>query len=295
MILNESKINVSDWLAENEKNFLPPVCNKLMHNEQLVVMFVGGPNQREDYHIEQGEELFYQLKGDMCVKIVENGQRRDVHIKEGEFFILPARVPHSPQRTANSIGLVIERRRLSNELDGVRWMVPDTTQPLYEKWFHCKDLGVELAPIIKAYFASDEYKTKQPNRNVMAKLPFELNNVVLSNREHGPYKLMEKLGESASRINLTPTHMNLQFSIVAFKRGEHVIVDELNSENDVWFWQLNGSSKIERVDSTSSTLFIELSKNESVYLSMKNVNQFRINVLDDDAILLQVMQDSARA
>lgn len=145
-------INTATWLQQNESSFAPPVCNKLMYNEQLVVMFVGGPNQREDYHIEEGEELFYQLRGDMCVKVLESGSRhRDVHIREGEMFLLPARVPHSPQRTAGSIGLVIERRRIPGELDGVRWFVPGSIESLYEKWFPCKDLGIELVPLIKVY------------------------------------------------------------------------------------------------------------------------------------------------
>jgi 3-hydroxyanthranilate 3,4-dioxygenase len=105
-----------------------------MHSKQLIVMCVGGPNQREDYHMEEGEELFYQLKGDMCVKIVENGKHKDVVIKEGEFFILPAKIPHSPQRSANSIGLVVERRRLISEQDGVRWYIPNTVNTLYQNW-----------------------------------------------------------------------------------------------------------------------------------------------------------------
>jgi 3-hydroxyanthranilate 3,4-dioxygenase len=90
-------INTDEWIRENEDKFRPPVCNKLMHNSQLIVMFVGGPNQREDYHIEEGEELFYQVKGDMCLKIIENNQHKDIVIKEGEMFLLPARIPHSPQ------------------------------------------------------------------------------------------------------------------------------------------------------------------------------------------------------
>jgi 3-hydroxyanthranilate 3,4-dioxygenase len=99
-ILNTNRlqvINATQWLKDNEDKFKPPVCNKLMHNSQLIIMFVGGPNSREDYHIEEGEELFYQVKGQMCVKIIENGQHKDVVINEGELFLLPARVPHSPQ------------------------------------------------------------------------------------------------------------------------------------------------------------------------------------------------------
>lgn len=130
-------INIMKWIKENQRNFQPPVCNKLMHNGQLVVMFVGGPNKREDYHIEEGEEVFYQIKGDMCVKIIENGEHKDIYIKEGEIFILPARIPHSPQRNADTVGLVIERKRSQKEIDAVRWFVPGSTNVLYEKWFHC--------------------------------------------------------------------------------------------------------------------------------------------------------------
>ena len=137
-------INSDKWIKENENDFKPPVCNKLMHNNQLTIMFVGGKNIREDYHIEEGEELFYQVKGDISVKILENGQHKEIFIKEGEMFLLPARIPHSPQRPENTIGLVIERKRPANEVDGVRWFIPNSKEPLYEKWFHCTDLGIKV-------------------------------------------------------------------------------------------------------------------------------------------------------
>lgn len=82
---------------------------------------------------------------------MENGVHKDVHIREGEFFLLPAKIPHSPQRSTDSCGLVIERRRDLSETDCVRWFVPSTSDVLYEKWFHCKDLGVELIPLIKGW------------------------------------------------------------------------------------------------------------------------------------------------
>ncbi|KAG7229894.1 hypothetical protein INR49_009611, partial [Caranx melampygus] len=118
-------VNVEDWIAENQNAFLPPVCNKLMHFSQLNIMFVGGPNTRKDYHIEEGEELFYQLKGNMCLKVIENGKHKDVHIKEGEMFLLPARIPHSPQRQVNTVGLVVERRRLLTETDCLRFLASE--------------------------------------------------------------------------------------------------------------------------------------------------------------------------
>ncbi|EDM02712.1 3-hydroxyanthranilate 3,4-dioxygenase, isoform CRA_a [Rattus norvegicus] len=106
----ERCVRVKSWVEENRASFQPPVCNKLMHQEQLKIMFVGGPNTRKDYHIEEGEEVFYQLEGDMVLRVLEQGEHRDVVIRQGEIFLLPARVPHSPQRFANTMGLVIERR-----------------------------------------------------------------------------------------------------------------------------------------------------------------------------------------
>jgi len=115
--------------SEAVKHLLqPPVGNHLIFGsqEQLKVMFVGGPNQRPDYHINEGEELFFQLKGPLDLKIVEHNTPRNVRIEQGQMFCLPARVPHSPQRHAHSCGLVIERERLPHEWDGLRWFVDDS-------------------------------------------------------------------------------------------------------------------------------------------------------------------------
>ena len=68
-------INVPEWLEENKVALsTPPVCNELMHFGQLIIMFVGGGNIREDFHINEGEELFYQLKGEMLLVIEEAGR-----------------------------------------------------------------------------------------------------------------------------------------------------------------------------------------------------------------------------
>ncbi|WAR19474.1 3HAO-like protein [Mya arenaria] len=131
--------NTDRWIEENKKFFLPPVCNKMMHQDgQMKSFYVGGPNQRKDYHIEEGEELFYMVKGDMCLKVVECGKHKDVVIKEGE---------------ADTVGLVIERERSDDEKDGLRYFIEAdgkaTLDSLYEEWFHCEDLGSQLGPIIK--------------------------------------------------------------------------------------------------------------------------------------------------
>ncbi|XP_008252691.4 3-hydroxyanthranilate 3,4-dioxygenase isoform X2 [Oryctolagus cuniculus] len=167
----ERPVRVRTWVRENRASFQPPVCNKLLHQEQLKIMFVGGPNTRKDYHIEEGEEVFYQLEGDMVLRVLERGQHRDVVIRQGEIFLLPARVPHSPQRFANTVGLVIERRRLETELDGLRYYVEDSLDVLYEKWFYCKDLGTQLAPIIQEFFRSEQYRTGKPIPEQLLKEP----------------------------------------------------------------------------------------------------------------------------
>ena len=68
--------NTDKWIKENQKFFLPPVCNKMMHNDQLKVFFVGGPNQRKDFHLEEGEELFYMRKVNMELPILVQGEIR---------------------------------------------------------------------------------------------------------------------------------------------------------------------------------------------------------------------------
>ncbi|GFR00457.1 3-hydroxyanthranilate 3,4-dioxygenase, partial [Trichonephila clavata] len=105
--------------------------------------------------------FFYMMKGDMRLVVAERGQFRDIRIREGEVFLLPARIPHSPQRISDTLGLVIERERSSQELDCLRYYVDDSDEILYEKWFHCENLE-KLGPLIKEYFNSEAYKTGKP-------------------------------------------------------------------------------------------------------------------------------------
>jgi 3-hydroxyanthranilate 3,4-dioxygenase len=138
----------------------PPVSNHMMFNDDLKIMIVGGPNQRNDYHTQNGEELFYQIVGDMDLVIVnpKTGRSEPVHIKEGEIFLLPAGVSHSPQRYAGTLGLVVERNRYPHEIDNLRWHTdaepkaiidPEAKATiLYEEYFHCLDLGTEIKEAI---------------------------------------------------------------------------------------------------------------------------------------------------
>jgi len=131
------------------------VCNKVIYTDSdYIVMVVGGPNQRHDYHVNQTEELFYQVKGDMLLKVIEAGKPKDITIKEGQLFLLPANMPHSPQRFENTAGLVIEIKRPAAEQDRFQWYCQDCGHKLYETSVHIDDIVTQL-PKIFEQFASD--------------------------------------------------------------------------------------------------------------------------------------------
>ncbi|KAJ9460982.1 3-hydroxyanthranilate 3 [Diplonema papillatum] len=161
-------IPMQQWIKDNEASFVPPICNKLMYGEgtKHKVMFVGGPNTRKDYHCNAGAEMFLQIRGNMCLKVMEKGAPKDVHIKEGQVFLLPGRIPHSPNRPEEgSVGLVLERERLPTEMDCMRWYTDDSNSTvLFERWFHCSDLGKQLGPIVEEYKNSDALKTGTPEK-----------------------------------------------------------------------------------------------------------------------------------
>ena len=136
-----------------------------------MIMIVGGPNERTDYHINETEEFFYQLKGDMLLKTVQGNEFVDVPIREGDIFLLPANMPHSPQRYANTIGLVVESRRTTDQVDRLRWycaqckcVIKEASLKLSELPTGPLNLGAALKPIILEYNASVAARTC-PNCN----------------------------------------------------------------------------------------------------------------------------------
>jgi 3-hydroxyanthranilate 3,4-dioxygenase len=154
------------WLAAVRPTLQPPVCNRMLYASPrgLQIMVVGGPNERSDFHVESGEELFLQLEGGMVLRVEERGALRDVAIGEGQAFLLPPHVPHSPQRSAGTLGLVLERaRRAGDGPDGLRWYTADGATVLYEETFHCTDLATQLGPVIARFRASEQARTGAPD------------------------------------------------------------------------------------------------------------------------------------
>jgi 3-hydroxyanthranilate 3,4-dioxygenase len=148
--------NLAEWIDRHREQLQPPVCNQQVFDEDdFIVMIVGGPNSRTDYHIDEGPELFYQIEGDMLLRIVDDGERRDINIAEGEMLLLPPRVPHSPQRFADTVGLVVERKRLEHELDGFLWFCDNCNNKLYEENVYVDDIVAQLPAIFDRFYASE--------------------------------------------------------------------------------------------------------------------------------------------
>lgn len=122
-------------------------------------MVVGGPNTRKDYHIDEGEEFFYQIEGDMNLRLMENGIPKDVPINQGDIFLLPPKVPHSPQRLIDTVGLVIERKRRNGELDGFQWYCDNCHSLLYEKYISLTDIVKQLPPIFNGFWDNEDART----------------------------------------------------------------------------------------------------------------------------------------
>src|SRR5690349_13696757 len=152
--------NLQRWIDENRSLLQPPVGNKCLFGEgDFIVMVVGGPNARKDYHVDPGDEFFYQLEGDMVLRTMQEGRPVELPIRQGEILMLPAHVPHSPQRKANTVGLVVERRRRPGELDGFQWFCEQCNNLLYEEFFELTSIETQFPPIFERFFANRDLRT----------------------------------------------------------------------------------------------------------------------------------------
>ncbi|MCE3002598.1 MAG: 3-hydroxyanthranilate 3,4-dioxygenase [Xanthomonadaceae bacterium] len=152
-------IPLARWIDEHRHLLVPPVGNKCIVDGDFIVMIVGGPNERADWHVEEGPEFFLQIEGEMVLRVQENGAARDIPIRAGELYYLPPRVPHSPQRKAGSVGLVIERRRLPGEQDALQWYCERCNHRLYEERFALLDIETQFAPVFERYYRSTAHRT----------------------------------------------------------------------------------------------------------------------------------------
>ena len=152
-------IDFQRWIDEHRHLLKPPVGNKCVYDGDFIVMVVGGPNQRTDYHWDEGPEFFYQLEGELVLRVQDDGQRRDIPVHAGQIFYLPPRIPHSPQRGPDSIGLVVERKRLAHERDGLMWFCERCNTKLYEQFFELVDIERDFPAVFERFYRSIEHRT----------------------------------------------------------------------------------------------------------------------------------------
>mgnify|MGYP001546576275 CR=1 FL=1 len=161
--------NFKKWIDEHRHLLKPPVMNQVVYtgNDDFIVMVVGGPNKRKDFHYNETEEFFYQLEGNIVVKIVEDGKVVDMHINEGDIFLLPARTPHSPRRTEGSVGLVMEINRPKDVLDAFQWYCENCGNMLYEEKIRVDDIVKDLPLVMDRFYNNRDLCTCKKCGTVM--------------------------------------------------------------------------------------------------------------------------------
>lgn len=152
--VNFASLHLETWVNQCRSSlFKPPINNKVIWKDrEFIVMLVGGPNEREDYHINEGEEFFYQIEGNITLRLMKKTGPFDLQIKQGDIFLLPPRVPHSPKRPARSIGMVVERKRREGEKDGFVWYCAECHHPLYSKKIFLDDIETDLPKVFEAFY-----------------------------------------------------------------------------------------------------------------------------------------------
>ncbi len=152
-------LHLEKWIKKNKKHLRPPVSNKQLFTDSsdAIVFVSGGPNTRNDYHVNPTEELFYQLKGDIAVRVrpLDGSKPKDIVVKEGELFLLPRWVPHRPQRPPNTVGLIVEFPRPEGQLDGLQWYCPKCDRLVHDARWRLKKIDEDLKIIMEDFWGGD--------------------------------------------------------------------------------------------------------------------------------------------
>ena len=156
----EAPFNLMAWIQAHRHELVPPVANRQVFPAgDFIIMVVGGPNARADYHVDPGAEFFYQIEGTLTLRTMQSNQPVDYAVGPGEVFLLPPFVPHSPQRPAGSLGLVVERRRDPSERDGFQWYCPQCHHLLHEEHLFVADIETSLPPVFERFYGDLRRRT----------------------------------------------------------------------------------------------------------------------------------------
>lgn len=154
--------NLNMWINDHRDELKPPVGNKVIWKDsKMMVMIIGGPNKRNDFHITPSEEFFHQLQGDMLLQLIDpdTGERLDMPLKEGDVFMIPPYVPHRPVRKANTVGLVVEYWRPEGKNDRFVWFCDDCGEEVHSVDFFLTQLDEDIKPRFEEYYASEQLRT----------------------------------------------------------------------------------------------------------------------------------------
>ena len=160
--LDRRPFSFQRWIDEHRDQLRPPVANKQVFRQaDMIIMVVGGGNERNDFHDDPREEFFHQLKGDMILWIWpgDGVEPYPMPIREGEIYLLPARVPHSPMRPKDTIGLVIEQKRPEGSLDRLRWYCESCHEQVHEASFTLQNIATDLKRIMEEFWTDDALRT----------------------------------------------------------------------------------------------------------------------------------------
>lgn len=155
--------NLMQWVNDHAHELTPPVANKQVYADtRMIVMIVGGGNVRTDYHDDPREEFFMMLRGDMVLKVRDpsGGKAEDLVIREGDVYLLPPHVRHSPQRPdLDSVGLVVEYQRLPGELDGFEWYCDNCNALVHRVEVQLEHIDRDLPPLFDAFYSNEQSRT----------------------------------------------------------------------------------------------------------------------------------------
>jgi 3-hydroxyanthranilate 3,4-dioxygenase len=154
-------INFKQWIDDHQELLKPPVGNaQIWSDRDFIVTVVGGPNVRTDYHDDPFEEFFYQIRGNITLRVIDDGVPRDIPINEGDIFLLPPHMRHSPQRPQpGSVGLVIERQRPAGTIDAFEWYCPACNHCIHRAEIQLQSIVDDLPPVFETFYASEAKRT----------------------------------------------------------------------------------------------------------------------------------------
>jgi len=283
MLETLQKYEIPSWIEANKHRFLPPVLKEYMYDEQLKVLWVVGPNQQY-YHLEEGEELFYQWKGDIRLNVLLKNGFKDITIKEGQIFMLPGRVYHQPKRPDGTLGVIFERTRAPHEPDCIRYFVDGTQDLLWERWFYCENIPRDLGGAINQYDNSESKVTGKPGADSQLQTP-----AYLANRNvdlHEPFYLDDWLAEHEQEIKSKGKATMFDYpqyktQVVVYGAGHHKITPL--ADGDIFIWQLAENSEIIQKGAENKSLGMK-----QCFLIPGGSKEFMVNAENSNSRLITI-------